>query len=197
MAKPRIAHLAGPNATIQNTPPLVTSNKARARHGLPLLTDDDGAPARFDALEDPAPRRPGDGLCGAVLGAPAGTRRGRALRPARRLYRRGGRIQRAAPEPGRQAGLPDRAQAGGRALPPALHGAPGRRQRLGGRCHPSRSAGRTKPSGLFPGRLAPVRGGRPAGRLDGRPRQHDLVARRRRFPPHRAFRRLHQGAGGG
>ena len=50
MAKPRIAHLAGPNATIQNTPPLVTSNKARARHGLPLLTDGDGAPARFDAL---------------------------------------------------------------------------------------------------------------------------------------------------
>ncbi|MDE0335534.1 MAG: asparaginase domain-containing protein, partial [Defluviicoccus sp.] len=50
MAKPRIAHLAGPNATIQNTPPLVTSNKARRLHGLPLLTDDDGAPARFDAL---------------------------------------------------------------------------------------------------------------------------------------------------
>ena len=50
MAKPRIAHLAGPNATIQNTPPLVTSNKARERHGLPLLTDDDGAAVRFDAL---------------------------------------------------------------------------------------------------------------------------------------------------
>ena len=28
--KPRIAHLAGPNATIGNSPPLVTSNKARA-----------------------------------------------------------------------------------------------------------------------------------------------------------------------
>ena len=50
MAKPRIAHLAGPNATIQNTPPLVTSNMARRRHGLPLLTDGDGAPVRFDAL---------------------------------------------------------------------------------------------------------------------------------------------------
>lgn len=35
--KARIAHLAGPNATIQNTPPLVTSNKARAKHELPLL----------------------------------------------------------------------------------------------------------------------------------------------------------------
>ena len=46
----RIAHLAGPNATIQNTPPLVTSNKARAKHGLPLLPNPDGSPARFDVL---------------------------------------------------------------------------------------------------------------------------------------------------
>src|SRR3984893_15383933 len=48
--KARIAHLAGPNATIQNTPPLVTSNKARAKRNLPLLTHPDVAPARFDVL---------------------------------------------------------------------------------------------------------------------------------------------------
>src|SRR6201990_3729343 len=48
--KTRIAHLAGPTATIQNTPPLITSNKARARHGLPLLKDVDGAPLKHDAL---------------------------------------------------------------------------------------------------------------------------------------------------
>lgn len=48
--KVRIAHLAGPNATIQNTPPLVTSNKARAAHGLPLLTDVEGNQSRFDPL---------------------------------------------------------------------------------------------------------------------------------------------------
>jgi L-asparaginase len=48
--KPRIAHFAGPNATIQNSPPLVTSNKARAKYGLPLLADPDGSPARFDVL---------------------------------------------------------------------------------------------------------------------------------------------------
>jgi hypothetical protein len=41
---------AGPNATIQNTPPLVTSNKARAKHNLSLLTNPDGTPARFDVL---------------------------------------------------------------------------------------------------------------------------------------------------
>jgi L-asparaginase len=48
--KVRIAHLAGPTATIQNTPPLVTSNKARAKYGLPPLTDVDGQPVMHDAL---------------------------------------------------------------------------------------------------------------------------------------------------
>jgi hypothetical protein len=48
--KPRIAHLSGPNATIQNTPPLVTSAKARRKHGLPPLLNPDGSKARFDAL---------------------------------------------------------------------------------------------------------------------------------------------------
>ena len=46
----RIAHLAGSNATIQNSPPLVTSNKARQKYGLPLVTGSDGAPLRFDVL---------------------------------------------------------------------------------------------------------------------------------------------------
>jgi hypothetical protein len=48
--KPRIAVLSGPTATIQNSEPLVTSNKARARFGLPLLTNPDGTSIRFDAL---------------------------------------------------------------------------------------------------------------------------------------------------
>src|SRR3990172_5629252 len=48
--KARIAHLAGPTATIQNTPPLVTSNKARSKHGLPLIKDVDAMPVKFDAL---------------------------------------------------------------------------------------------------------------------------------------------------
>jgi hypothetical protein len=48
--KPRIAHLAGPNATIQNTPPLVTSNKARAKYGLPPRPNTDGSAARYDVL---------------------------------------------------------------------------------------------------------------------------------------------------
>jgi hypothetical protein len=48
--KPRIAHLSGPTATIQNSPPLVTSSKARQKHGLPPLRNPDGSPARFDSL---------------------------------------------------------------------------------------------------------------------------------------------------
>ena len=48
--KPRIAYLSGANATISNSPPLVTSNKARALHGLPLKTNPDGSAARFDVL---------------------------------------------------------------------------------------------------------------------------------------------------
>jgi hypothetical protein len=37
--KPRIAVFSGPTATIQNNEPLVTSNKAREKYGLPLLKD--------------------------------------------------------------------------------------------------------------------------------------------------------------
>lgn len=50
MSKIRIAHLAGPTATIQNTPPLVTSSKARTRAGLPPLTAGNGNAAAFDPL---------------------------------------------------------------------------------------------------------------------------------------------------
>ncbi|MDB5408897.1 MAG: Asparaginase [Rhodospirillales bacterium] len=50
MPKLRIAHLAGGNATIQNTPPLVTSNKARRKHNLPLIEGTEEGRARYDVL---------------------------------------------------------------------------------------------------------------------------------------------------
>lgn len=50
MSKIRIAHLAGPTATIQNTPPLVTSNKARLRDGITPLVAEDGSALAFDPL---------------------------------------------------------------------------------------------------------------------------------------------------
>ena len=49
-AKIRVAHLSGPNATIQNTPPLITSNKARLKHGLPPMKDEDGSVVKHDPL---------------------------------------------------------------------------------------------------------------------------------------------------
>ncbi len=48
--KPKIAIFSGPTATIQNSEYLITSNKARVKHGLPLLTNPDGTPIRFDAI---------------------------------------------------------------------------------------------------------------------------------------------------
>jgi hypothetical protein len=48
--KPKIAVFSGPTATIQNSRPLVTSNKARRDHGLPLLTGPDGQPLTYDEL---------------------------------------------------------------------------------------------------------------------------------------------------
>jgi L-asparaginase len=49
-AKPRIAVFAGPAATILNSPPLVTSNLARRRAGLPPRLDAWGRLPRFDVL---------------------------------------------------------------------------------------------------------------------------------------------------
>jgi hypothetical protein len=50
VAKPKIAVFSGQTATIQHGPTLVTSNKAREKYGLPLLTDRNGRPLRFDIL---------------------------------------------------------------------------------------------------------------------------------------------------
>jgi hypothetical protein len=50
MSKPRIAVFSGPTATVQNSEPLVTSNKARRKYGLPTMTNPDGSPIGFDAI---------------------------------------------------------------------------------------------------------------------------------------------------
>ena len=49
-AKPLIAVFSGATSTLQNTPSLITSNKARLKYGLPHLTNKDGGPPRFDSL---------------------------------------------------------------------------------------------------------------------------------------------------
>lgn len=49
-SKPKIAIFSGPTATIQNSEPLVSSNKAREKYGLPFRRNPYGSPVRFDAL---------------------------------------------------------------------------------------------------------------------------------------------------
>ena len=51
---PKIAVFAGPQATILNSVPLVTSNKAREKYGLEPLRNPNGSEPRFDHL---APQR--------------------------------------------------------------------------------------------------------------------------------------------
>ena len=48
--KPKIAVFSGPLATIHNSTPLVTGNKAREQYGLELLTNPDGSATRYDHL---------------------------------------------------------------------------------------------------------------------------------------------------
>ena len=48
--KPKIAVFSGGTATVHNTIPLVTSNKARAARSLPLRTNSDGSSIAFDHL---------------------------------------------------------------------------------------------------------------------------------------------------
>ena len=50
MVRPRIAVFAGAGATILNTPPPVTSDKARVKYGLQPRSNPDGSPPRFDVL---------------------------------------------------------------------------------------------------------------------------------------------------
>jgi len=57
-SKPRIAVFSGAVATIANSAPLVTSNQARAKHGLPPRANPDGSPMRWDALRPQRLARP-------------------------------------------------------------------------------------------------------------------------------------------
>ena len=52
--KPKIAVFSGPLATIHNSTPLVTSNKARQKYGLEKMKDADGSAVKYDHL---APQR--------------------------------------------------------------------------------------------------------------------------------------------
>src|SRR5437867_5704632 len=50
VARPRIAVFAGATATVLGNPPLITSQKARRKYGLPLLSAEDGTVLASDVL---------------------------------------------------------------------------------------------------------------------------------------------------
>ena len=206
-AKIRVAHLSGPNATIQNTPPLVTSNKAR--HEIRPAADARAGRQRREIRRACArsawPRRP--------RSMSSSSRRIRSERDAaelygaaRRLYRCRRRLPQGAPQRARQAGLRDRAAARGRALSAALHGAPGGRAGLGRGMRRSRRAGRAGAPGLLPRRLAQLRGDRPpvgrhrtAWRIRSRrrPRSISIACCRRAASPRACRRHLRTDVGEG
>ena len=88
-AKPRIAVFSGPTATIQNSEPLVTSNKAREKYGLPVRAEQRRLADAFRRAARAALGCAGDGLCRAIQRPPARARSRRALRATGRLSRRG------------------------------------------------------------------------------------------------------------
>ncbi len=57
-SKPRIAVFSGASATIANSAPLVTSNKAREHYGLSLRSNPDGSPLRWDVVRPQRLARP-------------------------------------------------------------------------------------------------------------------------------------------
>jgi L-asparaginase len=57
-SKPKIAVFSGATATIANSAPLVTSNKARENYGLPLRSYPDGSPMRCDVVRPQRLARP-------------------------------------------------------------------------------------------------------------------------------------------
>ena len=142
----------------------------------------------------PASRGARKGLRRAVLRPPIGIRRGRTLWATGRIYRPGRRVPNAPPERQRQGCLRDRAEARRWFVSTSLYGDPGRRNSMGGGMH---LAGRPQwPPGLFPRRLAQLRGNRP--HVDRRRRHGKSVVFHcnDRLLPRRAAGRLHQGFAG-
>ena len=129
--KPRIAVFSGPTATIQNSEPLVTSNKAREKYGLPPRTHEDGTPMRFDVLRPQRLAAPITVYVEQFSAPSARARCRRALRAARRLSRRRGVFHKERTSLTRQTGLRIMLQPEDGLYPLAVHGAAGQRAGLG------------------------------------------------------------------
>ena len=131
--KPRIAHLSGANATIGNSPPLVTSNKARAQHGLPLKTNPDGSVARFDVLRTQRLAAPATVYVEQFSAHPLERDVAELYGPPDGYIDDTGSFHEKPPNRCRHTRLQGRTETRRRALSPALYGPPGGWQRVGGR----------------------------------------------------------------
>ena len=194
--KARIAHLAGPNATIQNTPPLVTSNKARAKARLPLLTNPDGTPARFDVLRPQRLAAPVTVYVEQFSAHPLEADAAELYGPPDGYIDSAGHVhkerQSADDKPVYEVEL--RPEDG--LYPLALHGDAGGRRGLGGGMRVPRRPRGQGAARLLPGRLAQLRGDRPAPDRRERHRQPDLRQGRDRLLSGPAAVRLYQGSAG-
>ena len=153
-SKVKIAHLAGPTATIQNSPPLVTSNKARRKYGLPPRKNPDGSEPRFDVLRAQrlaAPAKvyvecfsahPLEADAAELYGPPDG------YLDAKGVFQK----QRTAPQDRPVFEIEIQPEDGLVSI--SLHGAAGRRPAMGGRMHDTWRAFRASATGFLSGRIA-------------------------------------------
>ena len=128
--KPKIAVFSGTTATIQNSEPLVTSNKAREKHGLALRGNPDGSRLAFDALRLQRIAAPVTVYVEQFSAHPL-ERDASELYTPRRVHRPVRRVPQRTAGAGRCACLRGHPTSGGRTLSAALHGTPGRWASLG------------------------------------------------------------------
>ena len=195
--RPRIAHFAGPNATIMNSPPLVTSNKAREQYGLPLLRHPDGTPSAFDVLRAQRLAAPVTVYVEQFSAHPLERDAAELYAPARRLPRPAGVFhrERQGPEDVPVYEVTLRPEDGLYPLPYMARQANGDPWEED--CAYPNAPAASGPSVVLSGRLARVRGDRPPGhRREGRG-QPDRRPGRRRLLPAAAAGRLHEGTARG
>jgi hypothetical protein len=160
--KARIAHLTGPNATIQNTPPLVTSNKARAKRGLSLLTHPDGSAARFDVLRPQRLAAPVTVYVEQFSAHPMEADAAELYGPPDGYIDDAGQVHKEQQSAGDKPVYESRAASRGRALSLALYGHTGGWRGLGRGMRVLRCSRGEGAAGFLPGRLAQLRGDRSA-----------------------------------
>ena len=187
-AKPRIAYFAGSNATIHSIPPLVTSNKARAKYGLAPLTNPDGTPARFDVLRPQRLARPAVVYVEQFSAHPLEADAAELYGPPDGYLDATANFHKERQSPGDKAGVRSRAAPGRWPLSAAVHGASGRRPRLGCRRRAGRSRPRTRAGNRSSRTARGRRGDRSARHRRARHRQSHLRVCRGRLLPRPAGR---------